>query len=866
MSKKRPVPRLDLAPKLKRPLSLWNPLDYLRLLYWVFFFPQALHWYIDTFGDRYISEQKMNSLKQLKLLPQNPIHLQLLVQGLLMIIIMGLPINIFTEGIDIFYWIGFLYIVVLGMVIRMLRERLRGVPIGLSISVPIVVFRGVAIDAIGQMAREVLIDVVTGVVGVMAIGAIGGVAISVTRGIVIGVIGTTIGVAIGVSRSVASLRPENWLIGSLIDLRSLQDGRLFRLLPRVTILPLPYLSYRLTNWLRQDWEIGVHNANQLLQYTLQYIPVIEAVNQELARLPPEQLIFRMTQLAEDPFDWQLVRFASASLSAAIKARAVNGFFFFLGPWRESLQSRFATEPRLDTPARAAAAGFWYLHEKMPTKAAEAFAVVRSLPYGEEIFVLAQTLAVFHEAKDPATISTIQVPAFPNEPLLRPTSWNAMNGLRRVVEDRRVVQRSVSRSTRSFALNRALGELTHILDQSDTLLKAEAGLIVDIAQAWQATLLNMAGEVGKVSITQRVTIPYIIGDPVEGNLFVGREDILRQLEELWVMSPQLQSVVLFGHRRMGKTSILRNVANYGGAQVRVIYVNLQRLGDISQVGEVLIAISDEIATALQLPPPEDKAMLELPERNFERYLKKVVAEIDLQGVIIALDEFEIIEELISAGKITSGFMGYLRGLVQMSSKIAFAFAGLHTLEEMTADYFQPFFASVIPIRVGFLTAGSTRQLLGNPGEDFPLDYHRSALDQIYALTAGQPYLVQLIGFQLVRRYNDQVFELGRTRDPVFTVEDVEAVINDDLFARGRYYFTGVWGQAAQGPSGQQDIIRAIVPHREGLNLEEIARHTNLDHSSIQPALETLRRHDVVAEKEGRWYIIVELFRRWVLNME
>ena len=51
MSQQRPVPRLDLAPKLKRPLSLWNPLDYLRLLYWVFFFPQALRWYVNTLAD-----------------------------------------------------------------------------------------------------------------------------------------------------------------------------------------------------------------------------------------------------------------------------------------------------------------------------------------------------------------------------------------------------------------------------------------------------------------------------------------------------------------------------------------------------------------------------------------------------------------------------------------------------------------------------------------------------------------------------------------------------------------------------------------------------------------------------------------------
>ena len=48
-TRQNPIPRLDLAPKLNRPLSLFNPLDYLRLLYWVFFFPQAIRWYVETF-------------------------------------------------------------------------------------------------------------------------------------------------------------------------------------------------------------------------------------------------------------------------------------------------------------------------------------------------------------------------------------------------------------------------------------------------------------------------------------------------------------------------------------------------------------------------------------------------------------------------------------------------------------------------------------------------------------------------------------------------------------------------------------------------------------------------------------------------
>jgi hypothetical protein len=72
-------------------------------------------------------------------------------------------------------------------------------------------------------------------------------------------------------------------------------------------------------------------------------------------------------------------------------------------------------------------------------------------------------------------------------------------------------------------------------------------------------LQVASEVGEISITKPVTNPYVVGDPVQGNLFVGREDVLRQLEELWVIGHHLQSVVLYGHRRMGKTSILLNAA-------------------------------------------------------------------------------------------------------------------------------------------------------------------------------------------------------------------------------------------------------------------------------------------------------------------
>ncbi|MEH2451130.1 ATP-binding protein, partial [Nostoc sp.] len=585
--------------------------------------------------------------------------------------------------------------------------------------------------------------------------------------------------------------------------------------------------------MQNDWEIGLHNINELLAYTLQFIPVVQAVNRVLAKIPLEQLIWTVSRLAANPFDWNIVRFASASLNETLKLAFIKGFFLFPRSWQEGLQARLNTDTRLDTPARAAAAGFWYLHEKEPAEAIKAFAVVRSLVYGEEMFTLAQTLATFDKAQKPASIAAIQVPLFPQEPLFRPVSWKVLANLRQVVEDVQFIERSVSRSARSLALNRALGKLTKILNQADTLPQAEQGLIIHIAQTWKESLLQITGEVGEISITKPVINPYIVGDPVQGHLFVGREDIIRQLEELWVMGNQLQSVVLYGHRRMGKTSILLNAANCLGSQIQLAYVNLLRLGDSPQgVGEVLMAICDEISQTVKLSPPTDADLLNLPYRTFERYLKQVEARLD-GGLIIALDEFEKIEDLIEAKKIPIDFMGFLRGLVQMSSKVGFAFAGLHTLEKMTADYFHPFFGSLINIHVGFQERAATRQILANPGnEDFPLDYIPEALDEIYALTHGQPYLVQLLGFQLVRGYNDFVFEQGRSRDPVFTVEDVEAVINDpEFFKRGRYYFDGVWGQAARGADGQQAIIQLLAPQPEGLSLDVLAQSTGIATASV-----------------------------------
>jgi DNA-binding IclR family transcriptional regulator len=48
----------------------------------------------------------------------------------------------------------------------------------------------------------------------------------------------------------------------------------------------------------------------------------------------------------------------------------------------------------------------------------------------------------------------------------------------------------------------------------------------------------------------------------------------------------------------------------------------------------------------------------------------------------------------------------------------------------------------------------------------------------------------------------------------------------------------------------------------LSWDDLSKLTSLNQESLQEALNALKRHDVVAEVEGKWRIIVELFRLWL----
>ncbi len=469
---------------------------------------------------------------------------------------------------------------------------------------------------------------------------------------------------------------------------------------------------------------------------------------------------------------------------------------------------------------------------------------------------------------------------PQETAIRPSVMNALSQLGDIGAEIATYQIATSRVNQLAAIARATDNLD-VLDEyvNTDLVAPEQTIIQRIIRQWRKLVSEAGGQVGREEDLAPVENPYVAGNPVIGSLFVGRKDILRELEELWIQPEQCSSVVLYGHRRMGKSSILKNLSNRFGSQTIIVDFNMQRVGLVDNTSELMyslaLAIYDSLPATGQVElgePDEERFTNHNPYTVFGRFLKQV-SDLQMQKrLIVTIDEFELIEKLINEKRLQPELLGFWREMIQTYPWFVMAFAGLYTLQDMTENYWHPLFGSVKALKVSFLSPTAARKLITQPHPDFNLDYDEAAIEQIIDLTNGQPYLIQLICQNLITRYNRQMFEENISRDRRFTREDVEAIVSTSEFFRdGDAYFKGVWNQADSSPVGQTDILKVLCGQDVSsfsikMSLAEIVSQTNLSLGEVKAALITLENHDVIIQNNQQYTYTVELMRRWVAKTQ
>ena len=490
----------------------------------------------------------------------------------------------------------------------------------------------------------------------------------------------------------------------------------------------------------------------------------------------------------------------------------------------------------------------------------------------EFLELYRAVALALEAQTLYLISSFRIPRFPsNCTALYPQElMSAVDRLYRIS----LLALGYERATSPVTKGRHVLEALETIESSQPLLDAALRIGQPfpslIITHWRSIFVAAGGRLARGGVSGPFAQPYVIANPVVGAGFVGREDVLRRLETLWVVKGQRPSVVLYGHRRMGKSSILQNLkGEQFGGDTQIVDFNLQTYGLVPSTGHLLHNLALELYDAAglsrvdsSLSEPRESLFRSEPYGAFSRFLRRLHRRRTDWRFVVTMDEFETLEGRIHTGKLQGDLIDYLRGVITTQTWLTIAFAGLHTLREMTQDYWNPLFGSVETIPVSFLSEGATRRLLTAPAPDFGIDYSEEAIELVYELTHGQPYLTQLVGHALVSGLNKQMFEEQIEREARFGRGDVEAVIADEAFYRtGSAYFQGIWAQAAQGPAGQQAILGVLAAG--AASRQEIAAATGLPEPALDEACDCLERHDMITVGEDRRHrCTVELMRRWL----
>ncbi|MBN1891022.1 MAG: ATP-binding protein [Thermoflexales bacterium] len=383
----------------------------------------------------------------------------------------------------------------------------------------------------------------------------------------------------------------------------------------------------------------------------------------------------------------------------------------------------------------------------------------------------------------------------------------------------------------------------------------------IAAHWRQSVAAFVSHLHQeADLRQEIDNPYIIGVPLteQQEIFVGRSDVSARIEQL-LLDRRRPPLLLYGQRRMGKTSLLNNIGRLLPSTLVPLFVDLQ--GPASQASDhagLLYNIARSMADSarrqrgLGLPALPRQALTGDPFTRFDEWLDEVEAALGEHMALLALDEFEALDGAIARGRFDEeAVMGTLRHLIQHRPRFKVLLAGSHTLEEL--QRWSGYLINVQVVHIGYLKEEEARQLIERPVRDFALRYAPDACQRVMNLTRCHPFLVQLLCAEIVALKNEQDPSARR----LTCLADVEAAVPEALRS-GSFFFADI--QHNQVDAAALALLRFLAAQGEGqaLGREVLARECP---AGVEQALELLARRELVEPAGGGYRFQVELVRRW-----
>ena len=400
--------------------------------------------------------------------------------------------------------------------------------------------------------------------------------------------------------------------------------------------------------------------------------------------------------------------------------------------------------------------------------------------------------------------------------------------------------------------------------------------------------------------ERIENPYATyanGSTVENrDMFFGRDEMITNIANaIRSTRAESKSVVIYGQKRAGKSSILYHLKEQLKQDPNLLVLDIGNIGSLldiksarflyqvlwSILRELQWAIEDEQyergRSALELAFPTDLEFFAHPspltffQDIFERF-KRVIARTDSwrdARVVLLIDEFSYIYSQILNGRIEHEFMKIWKALLQRNF-FSCVLVGQDTMPRFKQAFPNEFGTSQ-DVRVTYLATRDAIRLIDEPlrigGKNGESRFREKAIDRVVDLSAGNPFYIQIICNRLVDYMNEKHARL-------VTEADIEQVKEQLVRGEHRLAWEDFDNLLSSGDLPEQTamiddakkVLTAIAINTRlgSCDRESITSSVSETRASIDEILDDLVTRDVIEIENRRNYRIrVSLFKEWLL---
>ncbi|OQW92343.1 MAG: hypothetical protein BWK78_01960 [Thiotrichaceae bacterium IS1] len=367
-------------------------------------------------------------------------------------------------------------------------------------------------------------------------------------------------------------------------------------------------------------------------------------------------------------------------------------------------------------------------------------------------------------------------------------------------------------------------------------------------------------------------PYVTGNAVGNSpAFVGRADVWEEV--LRVLSHSTNNaIVLYGQRRIGKTSVLKELEARLPKEKNgyiPVFFDLQGKAQNS-VGQLLQELARKISDVLQ-KNRTNKKVLDLgdnPEMTFHnKWLPDLLKKLPQQkSLVLLFDEFDVLVAP-NVQVAAAAFFPYLRDhlltLNTRRKRLNFVFVIGRRIDDLNQVALSVLKATNHK-RVSLLNYEDTVKLICLSQTNKTLEWKKEAINKVWQLTSGHPYLTQVLCSQIWYKLRDNV---PQEAIPIVTSEDIEEKIIDKTVEASEGALEWLWDGL---PPAERVVASALAEQARGPlteeQLQQLFLHGNLKMAipEQQNAVRVLQQWELIepVEESNGYRFRVEILRQWV----